>query len=294
MTSMGYLFALITSVFFTAYTIPKKLSRITTARYSLFQAIGFFGCSLIAYLIHCAVRGAGAEPLTDIRLLYSALSGVAWFFGCVFFFQAIDEMGLSRSNQWKNLQGPLGAIFNLLFLAEYRQTNVLFILLSCAAILLSAVFLNVRKEEEKKGSHKGIFFALLAAVLFGINSMLLKQGTNFGFVYSQQVVLSGMVFVSSVIYLPLRERKRAHLPDKKGCLLGVLGGILFFAASSFSLQSYNLLPGSITFTIIQLNSVWTVLVGVLIFREIDFRKNWQRITAGLICAVIGIILLLFA
>ena len=105
MTSMGYLFALITSVFFTAYTIPKKLSRITTARYSLFQAIGFFGCSLIAYLIHCAVRGAGAEPLTDIRLLYSALSGVAWFFGCVFFFQAIDEMGLSRSNQWKNLQG---------------------------------------------------------------------------------------------------------------------------------------------------------------------------------------------
>ena len=294
MTGMGYLFALITSVFFTAYTIPKKLSRTTTARYSLFQAVGFFGGSLIAYLIHRITEGSGAEMLNDPRLLYSALSGVAWFFGCVFFFQAIDEMGLSRSNQWKNLQGPFGAIFNLLFLAEYRQTNVLFILLSCTAILMSAVFLNVRGENEKKRSRKGIFFALLAAVLFGLNSMLLKQGTNFGFVYSQQVVLSGMVFVSSLIYLPLRERKHLGLPAGKDCLLGILGGLLFFAASSFSLQSYNLLPGSITFTIIQLNSVWTVLVGVLIFREIDFRKNWQRIAAGLICAVIGIILLLFA
>ena len=293
---MGFIFAIITSLFFTAYTIPKKLSRQSTMRYSMFQGMGFFGASAIVYLIHCIIRSGDAEPLNDPYLLLSALSGVFWFMGCAFFFMAIDEMGLSRSNQWKNLQGPFGAIFNLLFLAEYKQTNVLFILLSCGAILVSAIFLTIKGNEQKAFSRRGIIYALLAAVLFGLNSMLLKNGTNHGFIYSQQIVLSGAVFISSMVFLLIKEKSISCIRElsSKDNLLGILGGVLFYAASFFSLHSYNLLPGSITFTIIQLNAVWTVLVGVFIFREIEFRKNWLRIALGMFFAVIGVILLLFA
>ena len=38
--------------------------------------------------------------------------------------------------------------------------------------------------------------------------------------------------------------------------------------------------------------MWTVLVGILIFKETEFKKHWQRIIAGIILAIIGVIMLL--
>ena len=293
---MGYLFAIITSVFFTAYTIPKKISKQTPSRYSLFQAIGLFGASLIAYLVHVLVRREAAETLLDPKLLFMALSGAAWFFGCIFFFRAIDSMGLSQSNQWKNFQGPFGTVFNLLFLAEYQQVNLFLVSVSCILILVSAMVLTVKKEGDQKFSYIGILYALIAAVLFGFNSMLLKYGTNQGFVYSQQVVHSGTVLICAIVYLLVTEHSISCIKNinKKDNFLGVLGGIIFYGASFFSLHAYSLLPGSITFTIIQLNSVWTILAGVLIFKEIDFKKNWGRIVMGIVFAVAGVLILMQA
>ena len=293
---MGFVYALITSVFFTAYTIPKKISKQNTACYSMFQGMGYYLASAAAYLVHILLRGDGAEQINDSRLIISALTGVIWFTGCVFFFMAIDEMGLSRSNQWKNLQGPFGAVFNLLFLAEYQQTNVLFIVLSCAAILISAMLLTVRAGSEKAVSKKGIVYSLLAAVFFGLNSMFLKIGTNNGFIFSQQLVIAGAVFFSSIVYILIKERGLPSVRSVpvKDNLLGILGGALFCAASLFSLRAYALLPGSVTFTIIQLNAVWTVLAGVFIFREINFKSNWLRIVMGMVFAVVGVVMLLWA
>jgi len=86
-------------------------------------------------------------------------------------------------------------------------------LLSCAFILASAILLSIKNDPSGKISRKGIFYAILAAVLFGINAMLLKMGTNFGLVYSQQFVLSGTVCLWSMIYLPLKEKRFIHLKD---------------------------------------------------------------------------------
>jgi len=158
------------------------------------------------------------------------------------------------------------------------------------------MLLSIKNDPSGKISRKGIFYAILAAVLFGINAMLLKMGTNFGLVYSQQFVLSGTVCLWSMIYLPLKEKRFIHLKDfsVRDNLLGILGGILYCAALFFFVKSYQLLPGSVAFTIIQLNAVWTILAGIFLFHEIEFRKNWKRILAGLLCACLGVIMLLFA
>jgi len=65
-------------------------------------------------------------------------------------------------------------------------------------------------------------------------------------------------------------------------------------ASFFSTLAYKYILDSIAFTIVQLNAVWTVLVGILIFKEIDFKKNWARILTGIVFAITGVIMLLFA
>ncbi len=43
---MGYLFAIISSLFFTFYVVPKKISKQTPTKYSLFMGLGFFIISI--------------------------------------------------------------------------------------------------------------------------------------------------------------------------------------------------------------------------------------------------------
>ena len=294
--ALGYIAAIITSLFFTAYVVPKKLSKLGADHYSVFQGLGYFLGSAAAFIISRFAGHPEKDTFNNEILWYALLTGVLWFAGSAFFLAAIDRLGLSRSNQWKNLQGPCGAILNLLFLAEYNQTNVPLVLIASGCILASAFLFNIKNGEKTKNDKLGIILALMSAVIFGFTSMLQKKITSAGAFFTELVVISGTVFVVSVIYLLIKERSIVFFKDavQKDGLLGILGGILYFGAAYFTTVAYSLIPGSVAFTIIQLNTVWTVLVGIIIFREISFRENKLRIIIGLLAAITGIILLLLA
>lgn len=293
---MGYIFSIITSVFFTLYVIPKKLSHATPLHYSLFQGIGFFAGGAAGFLIFSLTSSSVTDRLDNPALVCSAVAGVVWFAASMFFLTGIDKLGLSRSNQWKNLQGPAGAILSLIFLSEHAQTKILFVILAIAFILGSALLLNISKGEERASGRSGIIYSLISALLFGIYATLQKFGTNHGLMYAQLFAISAMVMISGFVYVFIREKSLSVVCDmaKKDNALGLLGGLLFYFTSVLTTISYSYLPASIAFTIIQLNSLWTVLAGVLVFREIDFKKNWQRILLGLVFAVAGVVMLLFA
>lgn len=293
---MGYLFAIISSLFFTFYVIPKKISKQTPTKYSLFMGLGFFTISLIIYIISKIFINNPQETLLNPILILSGIGGILWLIGSIFFLTAIDKIGLSRSNQWKNLQGPIGAILTLVFLYEFIQTKVIYIILAIIFILISAMLFTIKNKDERIVDKKGIIYAILSALFFGTNALIQKYATNNGLVYSQQVYFSGSVFISAFVYLFVKEKNIKFLRDikSKDNILGIIGGFIYFFASFFSTLAYKYIPGSIAFTIVQLNAVWTVLVGILIFKEIDFKKNWIRILLGIILAIIGVIMLLFA
>ena len=293
---MGYIFAIISSLFFTAYIIPKKISKQSPLKYSLFMGLGFFIISIIGYLINKILIPNTQETLLNPILLLSALGGILWLVGSIFFLTAIDKIGLSRSNQWKNLQGPIGAMLTLIFLSEFMQTKVIYILLAIVFILISAMIFKIKNEQEKVVDKKGIIYAILSAMFFGTNALIQKYVTNNGLIYSQQVYFSGLVCISAFTYIIIKEKNVKFLFNikSKDNVLGIVGGFLYFFASFFSTLSYKYIPGSIAFTIVQLNAVWTVLVGILIFKEIDLKKNWKRIMLGIVLAIIGVVMLLFA
>lgn len=293
---MGYLFAIISSLFFTFYVVPKKISKQTPTKYSLFMGLGFFIISIIMYIINKVLVYNPQETLLNPILILSGIGGILWLVGSIFFLTAIDKIGLSRSNQWKNLQGPIGAILTLVFLSEFIQTKVIYIILAIIFILVSAMLFTIKNKGEKIVDKKGIIYAILSALFFGTNALIQKYATNNGLVYSQQVYFSGLVFISAFVYLLVKERNIKFLGDikSKDNILGIIGGFIYFFASFFSTLAYKYIPGSIAFTIVQLNAVWTVLVGIIIFKEIDFKKNWLRIILGILLAIIGVIMLLFA
>ena len=293
---LGYTFAFISSIFFTCYVVPKKISKQNPINYSLFMGIGFFITAIIIFTINKATVYNDKETLLNPILILSGIGGILWLIGSIFFLTAIDKIGLSRSNQWKNLQGPVGSLLILIFLSEFLETSAIYIVLAIISILISAILFTVKNKEEKIIDKKGIIYAVLSALFFGINALIQKYATNNGLIYSQQVYFSGMVFVSALIYIAIKDKNIKVLKEikRKDNLLGILGGIIYYFASFSSTLAYKYIPGSIAFTIVQLNAVWTVLVGILIFKEINFKENWMRIITGIIFAIMGVVMLLMA
>jgi drug/metabolite transporter (DMT)-like permease len=90
---------------------------------------------------------------------------------------------------------------------------------------------------------------------------------------------------------PLNELKKFY---KKDNLWAIVGWCLYFWASLLSVFAYKLLPGSIVFTIVQLNAVRTVLAGVFIFKEISWKQHRKQLLLGMFFAILGVIALLYA
>lgn len=122
--------------------------------------------------------------------------------------------------------------------------------------------------------------------------MINKLVTNQVGVYSQQVVWSFSMFISMLIYLSYKkEIKQLKITTLKNNTLGLLAGFIYLGASFFMLQSYKFITASVGFSIIQLSSLWTILIGVLVFKEINIKKYYKEILFGIFFALLGVILL---
>ena len=289
---IGYLFALASSIFFSLYIVPRKLSKLSPMIFSFFMSVGFFISSVALLIIQLFMQfNEKSSPV----LFFTVLAGLIWATSIVLFVSSIDKIGLSRSNQWKNLQGPIGVFLSLIILKEFTKTNPFFALIAALSIFCSAVFFTISDKNKDKDRHKGIYLALLSAVGFGVVSIIQKYVTTTVGIYLQQVIWSLSILVSLLIFIMLFKKIGQLIQTaKKEIFLGLGAGLLYFGASLFQLLSYNFLVNSISFTIIQMNALWTIGIGILIFKEIDLKKYYRNVLLGLFFTLFGIIFLLLA
>ncbi len=184
----------------------------------------------------------------------------------------------------------------MIILSEFLHTNALFAVLAGFSIFVSAVLLSIKREDEKKIEPKGISLAVLSALMFGVVTVLNKFVTDNSAIYTQLVIWSFFTLTTITIYILSKENLRNELllTTKKDIRLGFIGGLLYSLAGFLMLQSYSHIPASISFTIIQLNALWVITIGIVFFKEMDYRKNIWRILGGLLFAIIGIFLLFYA
>lgn len=289
---LGYIFALLSSIFFSFYIIPRKLSKLTPVNFSFFMSIGFFISTVILYLFQPLLK---FHEVVSPALFLSIFAGVIWATSFVLFVSSIDEIGLSKSNQWKNLQGPVGVILSLVILQESSKINPLFALLAAGAIFLSAVAFITSNKLSGKSNLKGIILASLSALGFGSVAVIQKYVTAQTGVFTQQVVWSFSILISLFIFLLLKGKMaEVFKSPKKEIFLSLGAGIIYLGASLFQLFSYNYIPASIGFTIIQMNTFWTITIGILVFREIDLKKYYKNVLMGFLLTALGILFLFFA
>lgn len=281
---MGYLYALMSSLFFSMYALPKKKTKIEPHIYVLFMGISSFILSLLFFIVF-----GTNEILFDKKLLLSVAGGIIWFVASFLFFHSVDKIGVARASGFKSLQGPIGSLLMLIILSEFVSLNIYLLLLAVVFIFMSARVLVIKEDTNYKINLGNVVVAVLSAVFYALAGFIRKVITNEGFVYIQQVYTSIGLLVMSFIYSAIKEKKISCLKNKS--FYPLLSGMFYYFASYFMLLSYKNIEGSIAFPIIQLNSLWSCIIGVFAFKEIDYRKYCIRLILGLIFALIGLYLL---
>jgi len=334
----GVVLAVIVSVLFAVYAVPRKFSKQNAVLYTMWVGVAY----LIGSMAVCSVVwGFGLreqENLLNRWHLLTVLRGVVWVCGIASFNVAIDKIGLVRFNQWKNFQGPIGTLLMLVFLDEIVGIKVVWLLAGMTAMFISAVLFTIKSGDDDKQSNQswifhgistagaqegmstalrlfgrlallrtiatkpheisglsGILYALFAAACFGVTAFINKIVTNQGFIYSQLLYHSLSVVVSAAIIFIIQTRKpREIFCVSRENLLPAMSGAMFLVGTILSMFSYTMIAGGVAWSITQLNAVWTILIGIIIFREVSFRKHRRRIITGFAFALTAIAFLLFA
>jgi len=142
---------------------------------------------------------------------------------------------------------------------------------------------------KKKFENSGVYLALLSALGFGITAVIQKYVTDTVGIYTQQVAWSISITLSLATYLLVtRQLSKVLIGRQLDYYLGLFAGLVYLGASFFHLFSYKYLSASISFTLIQTNALWTILIGIFIFKEIDFKKHHLRVIMGFLFVLVGI------
>jgi len=287
----GVVIAFSSSLFFALYVVPRKYSKISPIVFSFYVGFGFFLVSLISYGIQQVLGLNTSSTLIGLGIFQAILIGITWTTGLICLLSAIDHIGLASSNQWKNLQGPIGVLGSLFFLGEAARTNSFFALLSGVFIFIAAYLFTIPSLHKKAIDHIGVIYSLFAAICFGLTTVLNKFANDSIGIAMQQLIWSATIIVFLGIILGTKGGFKAFRAPRRDILLGMVGGMLYWLSSFTMLASYQFIPVSVAFTIIQLNTLWVVAMGIGFFREINLSRYWRRILFGVLLSIAGVLLL---
>ena len=312
---LGFIFALIVSVLFAVYAMPRKHAGATNViLYTMWMGIAYFVCTIILISIVWGLGLESPENLLSPYHLLTVLRGLIWVLGMATYNIAIDKIGLTRFNQWKNIQGPVGSLLILFFIVPALGLTIsgiqlLYLTLGIIVMFASALLFQIKTNTEHapqntKNTRLGIICALFCGVCFGITATLnswVSQPALVGgdvFTFAQLLYHSmSLIIFSAMIYMLFGKRgKRKELfKVNKKTWLPIIAGCMFMVATLLTIYSYRLIDNNaIPWSITQLNALWTVLIGVFIYREVSFKQHWLRLTAGTLMAVGACILLFLA
>lgn len=308
---LGFIFAVIVSILFAVYAVPRKYSKQNVILYTMWMGVAYFAGTIILVTIIWGFGFEKPENILNPWHLLTVLRGFVWVLGMAAYNLAIDKIGLTRFNQWKNIQGPVGSLLILLIVVptiglEVPAIKLLYLGLGITIMFASALLFQIRIETEKESDKKnntrlGIIFALLSGLCFGVTALLnniISRPTIVGekFTFAQLLYHSvSLIIFSIILYMAKQKRVKDIFKIDRKTWLPFIAGTMFLVATLLSIYSYRLIDnGAIPWSITQLNVFWTVAIGIFIYKEVSFKQHWLRLASGVLMAIIACVFLFFA
>ena len=301
---LGFIFAVVVSILFAVYAVPRKYSRQHVILYTMWMGIAYFIGTMVVIVLMVGWGEREMEDLSSPWHMVTIARGFIWVLGMAAYNLAIDHIGLARFNQWKNIQGPVGSLLMLFLLAEIVGVKVLWLLLGMSAMLTSAFLFQIKMESmDKTDSLQGVAWAVFAGVCFGVSALLNKIVSDQGFLFAQLIYhSSSLILFSAIVYLfignigkeSFRQRLNNLVHLDRTIWLPFMSGGMFLIATVLTILAYDLIAGPVLWSITQLNAAWTILIGIFLFKEIDVRVHWIRISIGFFVTAAAVVFLFFA
>jgi len=292
----------------------------------MWMGIAYFLGTLILIFIIWGFGFEERENLLNPWHLLTVLRGFIWILGMAAYNIAIDKIGLTRFNQWKNIQGPVGSLLIFLVIADMSSPiKILFLFLGMTVMFCSALIFQIKTDAElgiktikdglvvpegisaKKNKILGILFALFSGVCFGIsalfNSIVSRPAfVGYRFTYAQLLYHSmSLIIFSVIVYMiignkqvTVKQRFKEIFAINKKTWLPFISGAMFLCATLLTIYSYRMIPNAVAWSITQLNVFWTIIIGIFIFKEVNYKQHWLRLTAGVLMSLGACVLLFFA
>ncbi|MGI8924635.1 MAG: GRP family sugar transporter [Fimbriimonadales bacterium] len=309
-TVLGFVLAVLGSISFGAYILPRKLSKLSVLDYQYWLAIVIAPFCIVVAI----VAGAGLA-MQPTMLGLSLLCGVIWTFGSLSYSSAVDNVGVTRSTPIKNMAPVFAAIYGIILFQEYSLANPVALAMTVSGVLfmVAAAFLIGRAsalehekafaydvarsaEERRRSFGLGIAFSLGAAFFYGAYSAplkyLFKKGVS---AYAVCAWLGVGVLITTVLIYIVKERRLApRFPGRREFLLAQGAGAIWTSGQLLGALAMLYIPMSISWPVSNLGTLVAVAWGVYIFKEVHIEKHIKEFALGLVLYVAGLTLLAMA
>ena len=294
MAFTGFLLAGVSALFFGLYMVPRKLCRLSDFEFVASMAFGVVPTTLAATLVH---NGGLGEALPTHGLQLSFLCGLIWTCGMLFYTLAVGQMGLALATPIKNTTAILGTIIGFAFFAEGEHTKLVPALIGSLLVVACAIVLGMTGE--RKGTRSfitplGILFAILAATFFATYTIPLKCAMKLHIDSYRIIAIMGLGSASGGLALLVAQRRslRQWLRSaKRDHAWAAAAGACWTVATIAMAEAIARIGLAVTWPISNLNTIVTVACGILLFREISVRKFGKTLALGMLCAIVGSVLL---
>lgn len=307
---IGFMLAVLCSISFGAYILPRKLSRLSVLDYQFWVALA------IAPAMVAVCLALGSPLAVEPKFILVGLAcGVLWTFGSMSYSAAVDHLGVTRSTPIKNLAPAFAALYGIVIFHEYviTQPRELWMTIGGVAFMIVAAFLIGRagaNEHEralafdlsrnnaakKKSFMLGILFSAGAAFFYGAYSVPLKWlFKNDVSAFTACAWLGIGVLSTTIAVYAIKNKKLAPpKPSKREFGLAATAGGIWTSGQLLGALAMLYIPMSISWPISNLGTLVAMGWGVVIFKEVHLEKHKLALAGSVVVYIAGLVLLAMA
>lgn len=290
---LGFVFGMLSALFFALYMLPQKLGKIDHTTYIWTMGVGVLITALIPY-VWMGCPHASTWPQRG----YALLCGVVWGVGTLAFATAIHRIGLALATPFKNTTGVIGTLVGLLLFHEYKTTNPWLALGGSILIVVAAILIGQtgHADTPRRSVLAGIGFSLIAALCYASYLYPMKIVVKaIGYWEFTPWMAAGILLTATVAVLARPGGVRAFRAYSPRLLASsLLGGMAWTIALFCLAASMDMVDLSVAWSLAQLNTVPAVFFGIVLFHEVHVPSHWRTLAIGLLAATVGTILLGFS
>jgi len=284
----GVLLGLLTAVFIGLFMVPRRYFRGDTLTFLVGMSFGAMVGNAVYWLL------AGRPFQCTWHACVALLPGANWAVGTYAYAAGTQRVGLSKATGIKNTQVVVTTLGAFLIFGEQATTQPHLAFLGAALVVATAFVLSRtehRSEALPDASLAGYLIPIIAGVLYGVNGLVMKWLISAGVARPQLNLGIGVgAFLGGAgLYAVVNGSFRGALaPGARQTALAALGGLIWAAGLVTMIVSIAWAGVAVAWSLLNLSIVVSVLYGVFVFREIDARRRWLQLAAGLSLACLGV------